>query len=180
MLLAKTLINTWLHLEVFLVFYGFILLICTKFSLSTSKTLFSMKVEIGWLVLNTVQCCYNVVNFLTNIYKRHPIACPLGWHMGWPSLWYFALVPAIIYAIFYYVGLHYNSTWLYFACHTTFLCLLSFLIFLCLAFLGHMSDLLLSLSNLLLSTNYIFGIISHAGLKIWPNCFIMSLCCKAR
>ena len=30
----------------------------------------------------TVQCCYNVVNFLTNIHKRHPIPSPLGWGMG--------------------------------------------------------------------------------------------------
>ena len=29
--------------------------------------------------------------------------------------WYFASVPAIIYAIFYYNGLHYNGTWLYMA-----------------------------------------------------------------
>ena len=26
--------------------------------------------------LNTVQCCYNAVNFLTNILKRHPVARP--------------------------------------------------------------------------------------------------------
>ena len=29
----------------------------------------------------TVRCCYNAVNFLTNIHKRQLIACPLG--MGW-------------------------------------------------------------------------------------------------
>ena len=31
---------------------------------------------------NTVQCRYNAVNFFTNIYKRHPIARPLGQGMG--------------------------------------------------------------------------------------------------
>ena len=34
----------------------------------------------------TVRCCYNAVNFLTNIHKRHPIAHPLGRGMGW-LLW---------------------------------------------------------------------------------------------
>ena len=31
---------------------------------------------------NTVRCRYNVVTFLTNIHKRHPIARPLGRGMG--------------------------------------------------------------------------------------------------
>ena len=31
----------------------------------------------------TVRCCYNAINVLTNICKRHPIACPLGRDMGW-------------------------------------------------------------------------------------------------
>ena len=30
----------------------------------------------------TVQCRYNAVNLLTNIHKRHPIARPLGGHIG--------------------------------------------------------------------------------------------------
>ena len=30
----------------------------------------------------SVECCYNTVNFLTNIHKRHPIACTLGRGMG--------------------------------------------------------------------------------------------------
>ena len=38
-----------------------------------------------WLVCafqDTLRCCYNMFNFLTNIHKRHPIACPLAWGMG--------------------------------------------------------------------------------------------------
>ena len=35
----------------------------------------------NWYI-NTVQCCYNRVNFLTNIHKRHPITRPLGRGMG--------------------------------------------------------------------------------------------------
>ena len=34
------------------------------------------------LGINTVQCHYNVVNFLQNIHNKHPIACPLGRGMG--------------------------------------------------------------------------------------------------
>ena len=33
-------------------------------------------------LLNTVRCCYSVVNFLHNIHERHPIAHPSGWGMG--------------------------------------------------------------------------------------------------
>ena len=29
-------------------------------------------------VLNTLQCHYNAINFLQNIHKSHPIACPIG------------------------------------------------------------------------------------------------------
>ena len=52
--------------------------------------------------VNTVWCCYNVFNFLTNIHKRHPIAHPLGCYVlcGSPvSDWYSAEVPVIIYVI---------------------------------------------------------------------------------
>ena len=31
-----------------------------------------------WWLINTVRCHYTMVNFLTNIHKRHPIAWPLG------------------------------------------------------------------------------------------------------
>ena len=31
---------------------------------------------------NTVQCCYNTVNFIQDIHERHPIACPPGWGFG--------------------------------------------------------------------------------------------------
>ena len=38
------------------------------------------------VVRYTVRCLYNVVNFLTNIYKGHPTARPFGWGVGW-ILW---------------------------------------------------------------------------------------------
>ena len=34
------------------------------------------------VVMDTMQCRYNVVSFLQNPYKRHPIARWLGWGMG--------------------------------------------------------------------------------------------------
>ena len=67
--------------------------------------------------LNTVRCHYNVINFLTNIHKRHPIARPLGRGMGvfvdLAADWYCASVPVIIYVISYNIGPCYNCTWLY-------------------------------------------------------------------
>ena len=66
---------------------------------------------------------YNAVNFLTNIHKRHPIARMLGLGMVYsegPAFdWYSASVTAIIYTISYYIGLHYNGTWLYYCSLTS-------------------------------------------------------------
>ena len=66
----------------------------------------------------TVRCHYSTVNFLTSIHRRHHIACPLRWGMGVSfvdsaSDWYFASVPAIIYATSDYIGLPYNGTQLH-------------------------------------------------------------------
>ena len=66
----------------------------------------------------TVGCCYNAINCVTNINKRHPIARPLGW---WdmrsfvdPEFdWYSASVPVIIYVISWNTGLRYNGIQLY-------------------------------------------------------------------
>ena len=62
----------------------------------------------------TVRCHYSTVNFLTSIHRGHHIACPLRWGMGVSfvdsaSDWYFASVPAIIYATSDYIGLPYNG-----------------------------------------------------------------------
>ena len=53
-----------------------------------------------------MRCRDNVISFLKNISKRHPITGPLGWGMGFSfvdpaSDWYFATVPAIIDATSY-------------------------------------------------------------------------------
>ena len=71
-----------------------------------------------WLEFhNTVLCHYNVVNFHTNIHKRHPIAHPLGQGMGClfyaVSDWYSASVSVIIYVIVYNIWPCYNGTWPY-------------------------------------------------------------------
>ena len=70
--------------------------------------------------LQTQRCRYNAVNFLQNMYKRHPIARPLGRGIGvWGILldpaydWYSARVPTIIYAISYHIGPRYSGTQLY-------------------------------------------------------------------
>ena len=63
-----------------------------------SGSIFQIFLKLGWNILwvnisdkfdngycsslNTLWCCYNTVNFLTNIHKRHPIAHSLGWGMG--------------------------------------------------------------------------------------------------
>ena len=64
-----------------------------------------------------MRCCYNAVNFLTNIHKKYPIARPLGklWGVfcGPPSDRYSASVPEIIYAASNHIGPHYNGTRLY-------------------------------------------------------------------
>ena len=59
-----------------------------------------------------------MVNFLTNIHKRHPIARPSGRAM-WYILWVLPLIDILteflhlFYAISYYIGPCYNSTRLY-------------------------------------------------------------------
>ena len=60
----------------------------------------------------SVECCYNTVNFLTNIHKRHPIACSLGLLSFVDPLsdWYSASVPVIIYVTSYNIRLCYNYT----------------------------------------------------------------------
>ena len=65
---------------------------------------------------NTVWCCYNDVNFLQNIHKRHPITYPLGQAMGC-LLWLQPLIDNLpqflqwyVCAISYYIGLCYNDT----------------------------------------------------------------------
>ena len=73
-------------------------------------------------MVDTVRCCYNAVNFLTNINKRHPIAHPLGRAMGC-LLWIRHLIDILpqflqlqcIYVISYYmyIGPRYNGTWLW-------------------------------------------------------------------
>ena len=66
------------------------------------------------------QCCYNAVNFLTYIHKRHPIARPLGRGMvclllDTASDYCSATVPVIIYVISEKIGPRHNGTWLYFS-----------------------------------------------------------------
>ena len=70
-------------------------------------------------LLHTVWCCYNALNFLSNSHKIHHIARPFRARygmsfMGPNSDLYFATVTAVMYAISCYIGLHYNSTRLYF------------------------------------------------------------------
>ena len=62
----------------------------------------------------TVRCCCKDVNFFTNFHKRYLMALPLAQGMGC-HLWtqHSASIPALIYAISYYIGLRYNGTWLY-------------------------------------------------------------------
>ena len=81
-----------------------------------SRTLWTCVLGPGWswisliiyvMVPYIVQCCYNAFNFLTNIHKKDPIACPLACD------WYSASVPVIIYVISYNIAPHYNGTRLY-------------------------------------------------------------------
>ena len=68
------------------------------------------------IILNTVWCGYNAVNFLRPINKRHPIARPLGRGMSFvdpESDCYSTSVTVIIDAISYYIGPRYNGTRLY-------------------------------------------------------------------
>ena len=65
----------------------------------------------------TVQCRYIVVNYLTNINKRHLIAHPLGYGVCFVNQaygWYFALIPTNIYAISYNIEPRYIGTRLYY------------------------------------------------------------------
>ena len=60
---------------------------------------------------NTVQSHYNVVNFLTNIYKSSPVRVRYEVSFVDPeSDWYFASISVIINEISYNIGLCYNST----------------------------------------------------------------------
>ena len=64
----------------------------------------------------TVQCHYNVVNFLPNPHKIHPIARPLGWGMGcilWVQTVIYALPQSVQWCMQYHSGPCYNSTQLY-------------------------------------------------------------------
>ena len=89
-------------------------LFCLKFVMAYYMNKYKarkLKVKIAQMTLKfkisgcTVQCCYNAVNFPTNIHKRHPIARPSGRAMECfvepASDWYSAAVPLIIYAISY-------------------------------------------------------------------------------
>ena len=69
-------------------------------------------VECTGMDCSKVQCHYNVVNFLKNIHKRHPIARPSG-RVGSASDWYPASVPAMMCAISCYIELRYNGTQMY-------------------------------------------------------------------
>ena len=83
----------------------------------TKTFICSLRIPIA--ISYTVRCCYNAVNFLTNIRKSHPIARKVRTVYGVcfvdpASDWYSASVPVIIYAISYNIGPPYNGTWLYF------------------------------------------------------------------
>ena len=63
---------------------------------------------------STVQCRYNMVNFSHKYSQKTPHSSPVRVSYGVSfvnpaSDWYWALVFAIIYAIFYYIGLRYND-----------------------------------------------------------------------
>ena len=66
--------------------------------------------------LGTVQCRYNVVIFLQNYHRRHPIARPWG-----RLLWLFTLMHVLLQSLLcwvqksYNIGPRYNGTWLYIA-----------------------------------------------------------------
>ena len=62
-----------------------------------------------------MQCCYNAVNFLESIIKRHCIARPTGWGMEClcgSSIWLIFCLSSCN-SISYYIGPCYNGTWLY-------------------------------------------------------------------
>ena len=64
-------------------------------------------------------CRYNIINVLTNIYKRHPIAHLLGWSICgvsfcWSSIWLiFCHNSSNCYVISYNIGPCYNGTHLH-------------------------------------------------------------------
>ena len=88
---------------------------------------FLMCVWHQWFLFTIEQCRFNTVSFLTNIHKRHPIACPQGCGMGcllwiqhlidilpqflWLSMWYLTILDNVIY-IYIYIYI-YVYTWLY-------------------------------------------------------------------
>ena len=53
-----------------------------KYDNNEGKELSNIELTTDVSIVNTVQCRYNVVNFFTNIHKRHLTAGPLGWSMG--------------------------------------------------------------------------------------------------
>ena len=66
-------------------------------------------------------CCYNAVNFLTDIPQKTPQSSPVRVRYGVSlvdpaSDWYFASVSAIINEISYNIGSRYNCTRLYVGC----------------------------------------------------------------
>ena len=60
---------------------------------------------------NTVWCRYSAVNFLTTIHKRHPIARYKVSSVDPESDWYYAWVPALIYAMSYYIWTALSRHW---------------------------------------------------------------------
>ena len=50
-----------------------------------------MNIYLVSALIGTVWCCNNTINFPIDIYKRHPIAHPLGWGMGC-LLWFQPLI----------------------------------------------------------------------------------------
>ena len=64
------------------------------------KTLFTIIIPAG--NQDTMQRCYNVVNFLPNPHKRHPIARPWGWAMGC-LLWVQPLINSVSLAAILYI-----------------------------------------------------------------------------
>ena len=49
-----------------------------------------------------IACCYNVVNFLPNSHKIHPLAHPLGWALGC-ILWVKTLIHTLLQSLQWYI-----------------------------------------------------------------------------
>ena len=56
-----------------------------------------------WFARNTVQCHYNMVNFLQNLHKRHPMSCLNGQAMGF-KFWFIYSVTRVKCAISCNIG----------------------------------------------------------------------------